>query len=170
MQDHTTGLAEACIQGFSYFLNSVPSQYIWHLEKSQARANNTALWRPLEFAKVCFVGCVRSYTSGVDLHCGFQKQVLRKNERTQEPGIDFKTLQRKGQTPSASFRPVAWAGLAVWDKAKGLCPWPRWSHCGRNVTSCPCHHVSPSTITHHLHIDSPGGDHQLPMQFSRYTS
>ena len=58
-------------------------------------------------------------TPGLDLHCGFQKQVLRENERTREPGIDFKTLQRKGQTPSASFRRVGWAGLAVMGQGKG---------------------------------------------------
>ena len=56
---------------------------------------------------------------GMDLHCDFQKQVLRENERTWEPGIDFKTLQRKGQTRSASLGHVGWAGLAVMGQGKG---------------------------------------------------
>ena len=106
-----------------------------------------------------------------DLYHGFQKKVLRENERTQELGIDFQTLQRKGQTLSLPLSTmwVGW-GWRSWYKTKELCPSPRWPHHGRNVTSCPCHHTSPSTITHHLYTDSPGGDHQLPLQFSRYTS
>lgn len=99
----------------------------------------------------------------------FQGTDLKGEPRELGRGRSFTLHQRVDRHCPRLLHSVA-GGWGSGCKAKEQRPPPRWLHRGRHFLSCPCHRTSLSTITHHLHIDSPGGDHQLPMQFSRYTS